>query len=390
MNAKWRYTYIPRLRKLQQILQAFWHARGGSWFEYGLAVVGVIPDILDMSGSYDEVFAAFYREALYLSDLGEVQEVSRYLRASADYIEVPPTAPSGQPTFFDADGNLVAVLTSSQMFLSNSPIRDDARQHTANITWAAAAGREVRLTVKTDRFIEPTFDSRPPPVHVGEEAEQALARLRMYDRAEARTVLIYGPTGCGKSTLARVIAQERGDRVLSVAADVAMSRAIGDASRLLRMYEPDVMIIDDLDLASSWAGLLALLEQMRRPGTLTLITMMDDARLSRALAGERGALFFPGMRAGRVDDVILIDYPNPTTRAAILRAHAADRGVELPNAVVQRIADQTEGWSGAYLREVVVRIQFYGVDALDREMRKLRMLVPPPQTPPAPAPPVSA
>ncbi|MCP4806014.1 MAG: hypothetical protein GY913_34500 [Proteobacteria bacterium] len=174
---------------------------------------------------------------------------------------------------------------------------------------------------------------------VGPAAEE----LREWLRSPAegtRVVLIVGPTGAGKTTMARTAIPN--GRVLQIAASMGHQAAL----ELTALLCPEVVLLDDLVLGDGLdAGFAALLDRLHGHVPLVVATLMDDT-LTAASAHKPGALYWPGMRAGRLDRVVFIAPPDADGRRAILAHHGLfdDEAVRL-----------SAGLTGAFLEELARR-----------------------------------
>ncbi len=155
-----------------------------------------------------------------------------------------------------------------------------------------------------------------------------------------RGVLLHGPPGCAKTTLARAAAGSAGVSFLSLApADVYSSSFVGDAEAvvrrafdLARSAAPCVLFFDEIDAiiggeaesdgshgmgrgSSAEARVLStfLNEMDGVDGTV------DDGVLVLAATNRPGTLDAALLRPGRFDKVIYVPSPDKAARAAILR-----------------------------------------------------------------------
>jgi len=197
----------------------------------------------------------------------------------------------------------------------------------------------TRMLNGDDRFeLVPLRQVEAP---VGPQAD-ALRGWLGREPGRTRVVLIVGPTGAGKTTLARTAL---GDvRTLQIPENMG-HRAVLELAALLR---PEVLLLDDLVLGEGLdARFAALLDRLHGHVPLVLATLMDDT-LTAETARRPGALYWPGMRAGRLDRVIFLEPPDLQARTAIL----AHYGV-----VSDEVARLSDGLTGAFLRELARRIR---------------------------------
>jgi len=175
-------------------------------------------------------------------------------------------------------------------------------------------------------------------------------------------VLIYGPSGNGKTLLAKAVARESEANFISVRGPELLSKWVGESERGVRevfrrarQAAPCIVFFDEIDSLAPTRGLGG--DSMVTERVVSqLLTELDGIRaLSDVVvlaATNRVDMVDPALlRAGRFDKLLYIGGPDKEARQKILEIHT--KGKPLSSDVnLQRIADLTEGLSGADLVSV--------------------------------------
>ena len=175
-------------------------------------------------------------------------------------------------------------------------------------------------------------------------------------------ILLYGPPGCGKTLLAKAVANESEAYFIAINGPEIMSKFYGESEQRLREIfkeaeenAPAIIFIDEIDSIAPKreevtgevekrvvAQLLALMDGLKERGKVIVIG-----------ATNRPEALDPALRRpGRFDREIEIPPPDKRARREILAVHT--RNMPLADDVdLDKIADMTHGYTGADLAALV-------------------------------------
>ncbi|KAL4930067.1 putative AAA family ATPase/60S ribosome export protein Rix7 [Aspergillus undulatus] len=188
-------------------------------------------------------------------------------------------------------------------------------------------------------------------------------------------VLLWGPPGCGKTLLAKAVANESRANFISVKGPELLNKYVGESERAVRQVfvrarssVPCVIFFDELD---------ALVP--RRDDTLseasarvvnTLLTELDGLGSSRQgiyviAATNRPDIIDPAMlRPGRLETLLFVNLPSPLERAEILHTLVRKLPIEFSEDL-RGLAEECEGFSGADLTSLLRRAGYNAIKRRD-------------------------
>ncbi|VEU20474.1 DEKNAAC101369 [Brettanomyces naardenensis] len=179
-------------------------------------------------------------------------------------------------------------------------------------------------------------------------------------------VLMWGPPGCGKTLLAKAVANESKANFISVKGPELLNKYVGESERAVRKVfararasVPCIIFFDELDALVPRRD--AALSEASSRVVNTLLTELDGLNDRRGIfvvgATNRPDMIDPAMlRPGRLDKTLYVQLPSPQERLEILKTlirsnHTPiDATVDLP-----RIAfdERCKNFSGADLSSLV-------------------------------------
>ena len=199
----------------------------------------------------------------------------------------------------------------------------------------------------------------------------------------SKGVLFYGPPGCGKTLLAKAVANECSANFISVKGPELLTMWFGESEGNVREIfdkargaAPCVLFFDELDSIAGARGGGSGGDGGGAGDRVVnqLLTEMDGV-------GAKKQLFFIGatnrpdilddamLRPGRLDQHIYIPLPDKPSRLSILKACLRKTPVA-PDVCMNYIAELTEGFSGADLTEVCQRASKSGIrEAIEAECK---------------------
>ncbi len=175
-------------------------------------------------------------------------------------------------------------------------------------------------------------------------------------------ILLYGPSGTGKTLLAKAVATESEANFISVRGPELLSKWVGESERGVRevfrrarQAAPCVIFFDEIDALAPTRGVGG--DSMVTERVVSqLLTELDGIQSLQGVvvlaATNRIDMVDPALlRAGRFDKVIQIPLPDKQARKEILIIHTK-KVPKSKDVDIDRIVELTEGFSGADLAAV--------------------------------------
>jgi len=221
-----------------------------------------------------------------------------------------------------------------------------------NVTWADVGGLE-----DTKRELQELVQY---PVNHPE-------KFRKFGLDPPRGVLFYGPPGCGKTMLAKAVANECQSNFISIKGPELLTMWFGESEANVRdvfdkarQAAPCVLFFDELDSVARARG--SGVADAGGAGDRILnqiLTEMDGMGKKKQVfiigATNRPDIIDPAlMRPGRLDQLIYIPLPDEASRLSIFKA-VLRKSPLAPDVDLAFLAKSTNGFSGADITEICQR-----------------------------------
>jgi len=228
---------------------------------------------------------------------------------------------------------------------------------------------------KAKLFVRGKQNTRFDDVAGLKEAKEELVEIvdflknpEKYRKVGARTpkgVLLVGPSGVGKTLLARAVAGEANVPFFSMAGSEFMEMLVGvGASRVRDLFStakkaaPSIIFVDELDAIGRSRSAGAMPAHDEREQTLNQILVEMDGfeptdQVVVVAATNRGDLLDSALlRPGRFDRRVVLTLPDLEEREAIIKLHSKGKPF-VKNISWKKIARRTVGFSGADLENML-------------------------------------
>merc|ERR1712022_46214 len=208
-------------------------------------------------------------------------------------------------------------------------------------------------------------------------------KFEKFGMSPSKGVLFYGPPGCGKTLLAKAVANECQSNFISVKGPELLTMYFGESEANVRdtfakarAAAPCVLFFDELDSIAQQRG-----NSQGDAGGAgdrvmnQLLTEMDGVGAKKNVfiigATNRPDIIDPAlMRPGRLDQLIYIPMPDYESRLSVLKAVLRKTPMS-KDVDIAYVAAQTERFTGADLTEICRLTAKLGIrEAIQRDMER--------------------
>lgn len=316
-------------------------------------------DVLQYIVSEQEVYGSFFED----SD-DWVEPYSRHfsgtilkMLAKHPFTVMNTTEETVQLRIIDVDGIKIGCAYDAKLHAFDRQLYaeiahlDAAKQMVKDLLWSEYKDKAIVLrkvqTKKEDESLEFEIEDMLHPLPSKKASEVSKYLQRCFDADVNRSIMLCGPPGTGKSTMARMIVDNLGMRSLRFAVEDMSSYGNKVIFEAINIFQPDAIILDDFDRSSSQSSLLETLEFFQRHVKLVIATVNNKDELDDAI-----------LRPGRFDELIWVEHIDEAVVRHVLGDYLED-------------FDVVKTWPIAFIVEYVKRRRFMDPEEAHTSMNEL-------------------
>ncbi len=212
-------------------------------------------------------------------------------------------------------------------------------------------------------------------IEIKEVIEYPLLKPHIFEKigiTPPKGILLHGPPGCGKTLLAKAVANSTNATFIEIVASELVQKFIGEGAKLVKqIFElakkkaPSIIFIDEIDALASermdigtsgerevqrtFMQLLAEIDGFKNLGGVKVIAATNRLNiLDKAI-----------VRPGRLDRLIEIGYPCKDSRKNIFKIYTQNMNTSKLNA--NRLAELTDDYSGAEIKAACTEAGYFAL-----------------------------
>jgi len=269
---------------------------------------------------------------------------------AARYLRRPPTGIEDVEAFREALGQLLVAAAGQTGSL---------RQSAATLPVDVESALPLMLDTAEAPHVTPVLnpdDSEKVLAFIREQRDAGL--LQAAGIAPARTLLLIGPPGVGKSITARYIASELRLPALSLDLAALMSSYLGRTGQNLRRAldyartTQCVLFLDEFDALAKHRTDDSDVGELKRIVNVLLLELERWPSESILIAATNHPELLDRAVERRFDAIVVLGMPAVAVREAIIASRLAESARTLDAGLVHAVAVATEGWTGSDLERL--------------------------------------
>ncbi|MBY9002517.1 MAG: CDC48 family AAA ATPase [Candidatus Lokiarchaeota archaeon] len=171
-------------------------------------------------------------------------------------------------------------------------------------------------------------------------------------------ILLYGPPGCGKTLLARAVANESKANFISVKGPELLSKFVGESEKAIRevfrmakLAAPCIIFFDEFDAIAPSRGRYTSDSGVSEKVLSQFLTELDGLEIKKDIlviaATNRPDILDPALiRPGRIDRILLVPPPDEAGIEAILKIFTEKMPLA-SDVTIKKLKEKLKGFSGA-------------------------------------------
>ena len=194
-----------------------------------------------------------------------------------------------------------------------------------------------------------------------EAVDWPISQPKIFERmgiTPPKGILLYGPPGCGKTLLARAVANESKANFISVKGPELLSKYVGESEKAIRevfrkakLAAPCIIFFDEFDSIAPSRGRYTSDSGVTEKVLSQFLTELDGLEIKKDIvviaATNRPDILDPALiRPGRIDRILLVPDPDEKGREEILKIFTKNMPLA-SDVTIKKINERLKGFSGS-------------------------------------------